>query len=433
MRDDCELEDLISSWTLDEADWRLLSNKAGATRLGFALLLKFFEVEARFPRELAELPAAVVGYVGRQVKVDPAELPGYDPGRASLNTILEELEKLERVRSIGLPADLLDDCSERLIAAWRARASALYPSDLRAMPGPVRLTLLAVLCWSRSSEITDSLVDLLIEVVHKIRTRAENRVEGELVRDLKRVRGKQGLLFALAEAAVEHPDHTVRAALFPVVSEATLRELVREAKANELVFQQRVRKVIRGSYSNHYRRMLPRLIEALEFRCSNTAYRPVMDALELLQRHLDAPGQQRCYHAGELVPIAGVVPEEWREAVVDELGRVERVPYELCVLRALREAIRRREIYVVGARRWRDADEDPPSSSATATCTTRRSASPLTRRRSWPTSKTASGKGSTDSSMRSALAAPAGCGSPPGTASRGSWSRRSTACPTRRT
>src|SRR5580704_12490840 len=112
------------------------------------------------------------------------------------------------------------------------------------MPGPVRLTLLAVLCWTRTAEVTDALIDLLIEVVHKIRTRAEDKVEGELVRDLKRVRGKQGLLFALAGAAVEHPDETVRASLFPVVAETTLRQLVQEAQANERIFQQRVRKVI---------------------------------------------------------------------------------------------------------------------------------------------------------------------------------------------
>ena len=44
------------------------------------------------------------------------------------------------------------------------------------------------------------------------------------------------------------------------------------------------------------------------------------------------------------MPLDGVVPEAWREAVVDERGRVERIPYELCVLIALREALRRREI-----------------------------------------------------------------------------------------
>ena len=42
MRSDWSPEELISSWTLEEADWRLLANKTGATRLGFAVLLRFF-------------------------------------------------------------------------------------------------------------------------------------------------------------------------------------------------------------------------------------------------------------------------------------------------------------------------------------------------------------------------------------------------------
>ena len=104
-----------------------------------------------------------------------------------------------------------------------------------------------------AAEITDALVDLLIDVVDKIRVRAENRVEKALVADLKRVRGKHGLLFALAGAAVDHPDETVRMALYPVVSEAMLRQLVTEAKASEQMFRQRVRKEIRGSALEEHR------------------------------------------------------------------------------------------------------------------------------------------------------------------------------------
>src|SRR5512135_2104036 len=75
-------------------------------------------------------------------------------------------------------------------------AAAEYPSDLRRHPRPLRLTLLAVLCHCRRTEITDSLVELLIGVVHKVHTRAERRVEGELLTELRRVRGKEGLLSA---------------------------------------------------------------------------------------------------------------------------------------------------------------------------------------------------------------------------------------------
>jgi hypothetical protein len=38
-------------------------------------------------------------------------------------------------------------------------------------------------------------------------------------------------------------------------------------------------------YGSHYRKMLPPVLQALRFRCNNTAHRPLMDALELLRRY----------------------------------------------------------------------------------------------------------------------------------------------------
>jgi hypothetical protein len=63
--------DLIACWTLVGDDWDLLGNKTGATRLGFGLLLKFFELQARFPRHGGEVPKAAIDCVAEQVKVDP--------------------------------------------------------------------------------------------------------------------------------------------------------------------------------------------------------------------------------------------------------------------------------------------------------------------------------------------------------------------------
>lgn len=60
MRREWEAEELIACWTLLDSDRERLANKTGATRLGFALMLKFFELEARFPRDAAELPPAAV-------------------------------------------------------------------------------------------------------------------------------------------------------------------------------------------------------------------------------------------------------------------------------------------------------------------------------------------------------------------------------------
>lgn len=75
--------------------------------------------------------------------------------------------------------------------------------------------------------------------------------------------------------------------------------------------------------------MLPPVLDTLRFRCNDTAYRPLMEALELLRRYAHRERIQ-FYDAADRVPIDGVVRPDWRPAVVDERGRVERIPYE-CV------------------------------------------------------------------------------------------------------
>lgn len=69
---------LVERWTLLRDEQDLLAGKRGATRLGFALLLKYYTFHGHFPRGRSELPDEVVDYVARQVKVSPAELRSYD-------------------------------------------------------------------------------------------------------------------------------------------------------------------------------------------------------------------------------------------------------------------------------------------------------------------------------------------------------------------
>ncbi len=113
MRGDWELEALIACWTLDEADWRLLANKAGATRLGFALLLKFFELEGRFPRGPGELPSPAIEYVAGLVDVPAVELRRYDWSGRTI-----EYHRAQIRAELGFREATGGD--ERLMAEWLA-------------------------------------------------------------------------------------------------------------------------------------------------------------------------------------------------------------------------------------------------------------------------------------------------------------------------
>jgi hypothetical protein len=268
-----------------------------------------------------------------------------DAGAVSLESVLVEIAKLERLRSLELPTGLFRDVSLKVVERFRQRAAAEAPNELRAHAPALRATLVAALCWLRQREVTDSLVDLLIQVIHKINVRAEKRVEKELLDDFRRVTGKVSVLFHIAEASVEQTDGRVREVVFPAAGgEQKLRDLVREYKSSGPAFRFQVHTYLRASYASHYRRMVPQLLHALEFRSNNAVHRPLIEALELLKRY--ANSSQRLYPAREKVPLQGVVPPAIEELVVrkDAKGkqRVDRINYEICVLRELRERLRAR-------------------------------------------------------------------------------------------
>lgn len=481
-------DELAEHWTLSPSEREAVGNKAGPTRLGFAVLLKFFQLEGRFPRDAGEVPPAAIEYLAPQVGLPSTAWEGYawdsrafkyhraqireflgfreatvadaadltswldehvlpreralervrhiaseryrerhieppavdqldrvlrsaihnhearfcaatlkalspesrvgldallvplpgvsapdalglaplhviasDPGRAGLRSIEEHVSKLELVRAIDLPPRLFHDTTASMLRSLRDRASVEEPFELRRHPESLRLTLLAAFCRLREQELADELVDLLIATVHRIGAKAEQRVEEELLDDLRRVAGKAGLLFRLAEVTLARPDDMVREVVYPVVHEDTLRALVKEAQASGPAYRQKVQTVIRNSYRGHYRRMVPAILRALDFRSSNEAHRPVIRALDLLKKY--AGSRVRAYPLDEQVPIDGIVPAAWKDAVVEPREgspRVDRIAYEVCTLRALRDNLRCKEVWVAGADRFRKPDEDLP-------------------------------------------------------------------------
>jgi len=286
-----------------------------------------------------------------------------DPGRPSLASVQAELTKLELIRRVDVPADLFDQVLPHEVQRYRRRVAVEAPYELRRHQEAARLTWLAAFVHLRGRELTDSLVDLLTEMIHHIGARAERRVERELLDNLKRVTGKQSLLFELADAALDRPDGIVRDVVFPVVSEQTLQSLVKEWKATGPTYRTTLRTVIRNSYKGHYRRTVPQVLQTLDFRSNNEHHRPVIQALDLLKRY--ANSKLHSFPAEEEVPIDGVVRGLWREAVTEKdlegRSRVNRITYEICVLETLRDKLRCKEIWVVGANRYRNPDEDLPA------------------------------------------------------------------------
>lgn len=63
----------------------------------------------------------------------------------------------------------------------------------------------------------------------------------ELIREFKRVTGKENLLFRVAEATVDAGDKLVRDTVYPVASQQVLRDLVAEFKSSGPTYQRTVK------------------------------------------------------------------------------------------------------------------------------------------------------------------------------------------------
>jgi hypothetical protein len=158
---------------------------------------------------------------------DVAELK-IDGGKLGVKSILQETERLSQLRQVELPDDLFADLTPTIIEKYAQRVMAEAPRELRRHPSTVRYTLLACFCWQQRRQVTDSLVQLLIQIIHRMNTRAETKVKKTFIEDVVRVSGKQHLLYKLAQAALTDPEGSVRDVIFSVVGEETLHRVVKE-------------------------------------------------------------------------------------------------------------------------------------------------------------------------------------------------------------
>lgn len=283
-----------------------------------------------------------------------------EPGRAGVESVKAAVSRLNMVRETGLPFDLFRDVPPKLVERYAKRAAVEEPFELRRHGAPLKAALMAAFLHRRSEDLTDHLVDLLVETVHKMGKKAERRIDDSLGEELQKAPSKMVKLYRMAKASIDSPKGVVEEVIFPAAPEQWLRTLIQEVEAGS-GYKGKVRTILQRSYRTHYRRMLPELLNTLEFRCTNTIHQPVMEALNVLKTNLAHRGPS--YPRGVTVPLKGVVSSSWMPLVVEQEGnppKINRITYEICVLKALREQLRCREIWVVGSRRYRDPEEDLP-------------------------------------------------------------------------
>ena len=178
------LEEWISAWLArakvdrPAADRNRFDRLVRATRRRYEEQV-FEQVLARLDEGMRHRLDELLGDGGEETPFN--RLRG-DAGRISLESLLEEVEKLQAIRKLGPPADILKPFHPDLIKRYRRRAATESAWQLRhEHPARIRLALLTFYCVRREAEIVDALVELLVQIAQKITRKAERRVEKEFL------------------------------------------------------------------------------------------------------------------------------------------------------------------------------------------------------------------------------------------------------------
>lgn len=280
-----------------------------------------------------------------------------DPGRVSKSNFNLMCARVQFIQQLDLPEGYIAG----LRPDWRNDAyrkfTKLKPTELRRMAPISQSGMYAVYLTTRKPEITDALIEMLTSAVHKFRTKAVKTIDGRLTQNAKQVYNKEKLLLDILKAALENPQVPVFEIIFP---------LINQKDAEALILKQGTRRewaadvfgVMQESWQRHYRTMLKNLLETVEFHSNNSQFQPILKALDWI--HVNFDNRRQIIYGRDDIPVKNVINADDRPAVVKPDGTIDKYSYELCVVTALREKLRCREIWVAGSVQYKNPDEDIP-------------------------------------------------------------------------
>ena len=269
----------------------------------------------------------------------------------------------------------------RALAPARRRRGAVRAAP---PPGSDPADLAGRLRHLRGRELTDDLVDLLIETIHHIGARAERRVERELLDDLKRVTGKQTCCSSSPTPRSRSRTGPCARSSSPWSTSRRCATWSRSGRRRGRPTARTLRTVIRNSYrgalpAHGARNPRARWTSApTTQRIGRSSTRSAWCAATPQPRLRHFPAEEDGAARRRRARRSGAKPCRAGRAGP---ARVNRITYEICVLEALREQLRCKEIWVAGANRYRNPDEDLPADFEARRDDLLRGARPAARRR----------------------------------------------------
>jgi TnpA family transposase len=310
-----------------------------------------------------------------------------DVAGVKLKQVAFEIKKLNFISSISIPSLLFNNTPRKLLKKYYQRIMAASPSNVLEFVPDARVASMACFIYIRSQLLTDDVADLFIKLIQNMKSSAEVHVNKKIIHDVKIVNGKFDILYLIADAALENPKGIIEDEIYPIVDQETLKKLVIELKNKDnRWYQNQVNLKVHSLYSHAHRKVLLQLLNAFTFKTNSPEGRDLLDAIAFIKKHQDSTDIY--YPEAAPVPIGKVIPASWKSLVfeTDDLSvtadtvddviedddttndtekqaspiKVHRFNYEVAVLENLREKLRFKLVWIEGAYRYRNPDDDLP-------------------------------------------------------------------------
>jgi len=280
-----------------------------------------------------------------------------EPGKTNRKNFRAIARKLSFIESLELPHRYIEKLDPKFLEMESRRIAKLKPAEIRRFSREKQISLLSVYLVTHQPTMTDTFVDMLIEAVHKIRTKSEREVGRMVARQARQICDAEAALISLLKIGKETPEKPIGEAIAEIMSVPTMDAFLAQ-KSEKVPYAKSVFTLMHNRWKIHYRSMLQTLLQTVDF-CSNTdEILPLLAALDWI--HVNFSVRRPAHYLIDRVPIDGVISDRDRSAIISKDGTVDKYSYELYVVGLLREKLRQRDVWVPGCDKYRNPDEDLP-------------------------------------------------------------------------
>ncbi|WP_260439171.1 Tn3 family transposase, partial [Burkholderia sp. Bp9017] len=270
------------------------------------------------------------------------------PAKPNSRHMLEHIERLKAWPALELPSGIERLVHQNRLLKIAREGGQMTPADLAKFEPQRRYATLVTLAIEGMATVTDEIIDLHDRILGKLFNAAKNKHQQQFQASGKAINAKVRLYGRIGQALIDakQSGRDPFAAIEAVMSWDAFAESVtvaqKLAQPEDFDFLHRI-----GESYATLRRYAPDFLDVLKLRAAPAA-KDVLDAVDVL-RGLNTNNARK-------VPAdapTDFIKPRWRKLVMTDAG-IDRRYYELCTLSELKNSLRSGDIWVQGARQFKD-------------------------------------------------------------------------------